>query len=249
MGWFSKSPASKGEKFDYSAIKTDMHSHILPGIDDGSPDMDTSLQLIRGLKALGYSRLIASPHIMWDMYRNTPSIIQRKLDEVRKAVEKEGIDIEIDAAAEYFLDEHVEDLLKKKEPLLAVKENLVLVEFSMAFPAMNIKEILFEMQMQGYQPIIAHPERYAYLESNKEFYQELKEDIGCLFQLNLLSLGNHYGKNVHELATYLIKKGYYDLVGTDLHHARHLEGLKSPALHSQLKKLLDTGKIRNAELL
>jgi protein-tyrosine phosphatase len=159
---FSKS-SSKGAKFDYSLLKTDMHSHILPGIDDGSGSIETSIELIRGLKELGYSRLIATPHIMWDMYRNTPDIIRTKLDEVRAAVQKEGIDIQIDAAAEYFLDEHVEDLLKIKEPLLAVSDNKILVEFSMAFPAMNIKDVLFEMQMQGYQPIIAHPERYTYL--------------------------------------------------------------------------------------
>ncbi|RYG25780.1 MAG: capsular biosynthesis protein, partial [Chitinophagaceae bacterium] len=88
-----------------------MHSHLLPGIDDGAKDLEHSLQLIRGLKALGYQKLVTTPHIMWDMYRNTPSIIAEKLDEVRKAVALEGIDIEIDAAAEYFLDEHMQELL------------------------------------------------------------------------------------------------------------------------------------------
>src|ERR1041384_2892144 len=220
---FSKA-TPKGGRFDYSILKTDMHSHILPGIDDGSDSIETSIELIRGLKDLGYSKLIATPHIMWDMYRNTPDIIKRKLDEVRTAVQKEGIDIKIDAAAEYFLDEHVEDLLKAKEPLLPVNDNKILVEFSMAFPAMNIKDILFEMQMQGYTPIIAHPERYSYLARNKEFYDELR-DIGCLFQLNLLSLGGGYGKTVTELSLYLLKNNFYSLAGTDLHHNGHLNDL------------------------
>jgi protein-tyrosine phosphatase len=233
---------------DFSMLKADMHSHLLPGIDDGAGDINTSLGLIKGMMELGYTKLITTPHIMWDMYKNTPEIINEKLELVRAAVKEQGWNVEINAAAEYFLDEHVERLLKENKPLLTVSDKMVLCEFSLAFPSHMLKDILFEMQMQGYLPIIAHPERYAYLESNKDFYQELK-DIGCLFQLNLLSLGNHYGKNVHELANYLIKKGYYDLVGTDLHHARHLEGLRSPALHSQLKKLLDSGKIRNAEIL
>jgi protein-tyrosine phosphatase len=244
---FSKS-SKDNTPADFSLLKTDMHSHLLPGIDDGAPNLEVSLQLIRGMMNLGYSKLITTPHIMWDMYQNTPEIINEKLEIVRAAVKENGLNVEINAAAEYFLDEHVEGLLKKGQPLLTVSGNMVLTEFSLAFPSHSLKDILFEMQMQGYQPIIAHPERYVYLDHNKDFYEELK-DIGCLFQLNLLSLGNHYGKSVHELANYLIKKGHYDLVGTDLHHGRHLEGLQSPALHSLLKKLLDTGKIRNAEIL
>jgi protein-tyrosine phosphatase len=247
FGLFSKSSKKGGgDKFDFSVINTDMHSHILPGIDDGSDGIETSLQLISGMKALGYKKLVATPHIMWDMYRNTPDTINRQLDLVRKEVLKAGIDIEISAAAEYFLDEHVEDLLRNKEPLLTVSENKVLTEFSMAFPSLNIKEILFEMQMQGYQPIIAHPERYAYLLRNKEFYDELR-DIGCLFQLNILSLGGGYGKSVTELAQYLLKNNFYSLVGTDLHHSGHLEDLGSPRLAAVLAKV-DISKMMNSQL-
>lgn len=243
---FSRSSPKSG-KFDYSVLKTDMHSHILPGIDDGSDSIETSIELIKGLKDLGYSRLIATPHIMWDMYRNTPDIIRRKLDEVRTAVQKEGIDIQIDAAAEYFLDENVEDILKIKQPLLAVSNNKVLVEFSMAFPALNIKDILFEMQMQGYQPVIAHPERYSYLLRNKEFYDELR-DTGCLFQLNLLSLGGGYGKTVLELAQYLLKNNFYSLAGTDLHHDGHLHELGCPRMAAVFARGVEWEKFTNKEL-
>lgn len=225
-------------------LKTDMHSHLLPGIDDGSPDLDTSLQLIRGMMNLGYTKLITTPHIMWDMYRNTNEIIAAKLELLRKGLKEESINIEIQAAAEYFLDDYVHGLIKSNQPLLTIKDKMVLVEFSLAYPSHSIKDILFDMQMQGYQPVIAHPERYIYLERSKDFYEELK-DIGCLFQLNLLSLTGHYGKAVQELSQYLIKKGYYDLAGTDLHHERHLEALGNPVLGNLLLKLLDSGKIRN----
>ena len=224
-----------------------MHSHLLPGIDDGAKDIETSLQLIRGLKELGYQKLITTPHIIWDIYRNTPEIINEKLEGVRNAVKQEGIDVEIHAAAEYFLDEHVEGLLKKKEPLLTVSGNKVLTEFSMAFPSLNIKDILFDMQMQGYQPIIAHPERYIYLQQNKEFYQELK-DIGCMFQLNILALGGHYGRSVKDLAEYLLNNGFYDLVGTDLHNIHHLEDLQHAEMTAPLKKAIESGQISNREL-
>lgn len=224
-----------------------MHSHLLPGIDDGSPDMETSLKLIRGMMELGFTKFITTPHIMWDMYRNDRDIILAKLELVREAVQKEGLAVEINAAAEYFLDDHVAGLVKNNEPLLTVSGNLVLTEFSMAYPSHSLKDVLFDMQMQGYQPIIAHPERYIYLEQNKEFYEELK-DIGCLFQLNILSLAGYYGKTVQELAQYLLKKGQYDLVGTDLHSFRHLDALQNPSLSAPLQKLMDSGKIKNKGL-
>jgi protein-tyrosine phosphatase len=241
---FSK---SKPELPDYSILQADTHSHLLPGIDDGSPDIDTSLELIRGMVKLGYKKLITTPHIMWDMYRNTNSIITQKLKEVKEAVAAEGLEIELHAAAEYFIDDHLEELLKQKEPLLTLSDNLVLVEFSMASPSFELKEVLFEMQLQGYQPVIAHPERYIYLEHNKSFYDELK-DAGYWFQLNLLSLGGYYGRSVAELAQYLIRKGYYDLAGSDLHNFKHLDGLFNPAIISSLKKLVESGTIKNNQL-
>ena len=231
----------------FATLKTDLHSHLLPGIDDGSPTLETSLQLIRGLVSLGYKKLITTPHIMWDMYQNTGEIVQQKLLELRSTVKEAGIDIEIKAAAEYFLDDHFLQLLDKKESLLTIGDKMVLVEFSMAQPAMGLKETLFEMTMQGYQPVIAHPERYIYMERTLDFYDELKT-TNCLFQLNILSLGNYYGRSANDLANYLIKKGYYELVGTDLHHSRHLEALQDPRLITGLKKLLDSGKIINDRL-
>ncbi len=231
----------------YQLLKSDMHSHLIPGIDDGSPDLATSLALIRGMAGLGYTKLITTPHIMWDMYKNNREDILRRLALLQAAVKEEGIPVEIHAAAEYFLDDHVEGLIRNNEPLLTISGNMVLVEFSMAYISHGIRDILFDMQMQGYLPVIAHPERYIYLHRNKEFFDDLKT-IGCLFQLNLLSLGGHYGKSVTELANYLLKKEYYNLVGTDLHHRGHLEALQQPAISALVKKLAESGKFRNAEL-
>jgi tyrosine-protein phosphatase YwqE len=170
-----------------------------------------------------------------------------KQELLRNAIKEEGLEVEINAAAEYFLDDHVEELIKSNTPLLTISGKMVLVEFSMAFPSRSLKDILFEMQMQNYLPVIAHPERYLYLDKNKEFYEELK-DIGCLFQLNILSLGGYYGKSAQELAQFLIKKNYYDLVGTDLHGVRHLDALQNPALMPALQKLMESGRIQNPQL-
>ncbi|HYC41305.1 MAG TPA: CpsB/CapC family capsule biosynthesis tyrosine phosphatase [Chitinophagaceae bacterium] len=235
---FSKAGKSR-PRVDYSFLKTDMHSHLVPGIDDGSPDTETSQLLIRGLADLGFQKLITTPHVMWDMYRNDKPGISEKFS----ALKAEGIQLSV--AAEYFLDDHFTALLREGAGLLTLHENKVLVEFSLASPSLSLKEILFNLQMQGYQPVIAHPERYLYLEQGKEFFDELKR-IGCLFQLNILSLGSYYGRSVHELAQYLIKKDYYELAGTDLHHVRHLEALRDPALIPPLKRLVDSGKVLNA---
>ncbi len=233
---------------DYSIVGTDMHSHLLPGIDDGSPDLQTSLELIRRMMKLGFKKFITTPHIMWAMYKNTPEIINEKLELLRAAVKNEKIDVEINAAAEYFLDEHVEQLLSQKEKLLTVHENMVLVEFSLANPPFDLKDILFELTMQGYQPIIAHPERYIYLEHAKDFYDELK-DAGHYFQLNINSLSGYYGKSANNLAQHLLKKGYYNFVGSDLHHFRHIEALSNPSISPFLHKLFDSGKLINPHLV
>jgi tyrosine-protein phosphatase YwqE len=233
----------KKEAADLSWLQTDMHSHLLPGIDDGSPDIITSLELIKGLQTLGYKKIVTTPHVLWEIYPNTPEIILAKQEEVSKELVNAGIDIEFRAAAEYFIDDHFTDQLKNKIPLLTISDNMVLVEFSMVTAPMDLQEVLFEMQMQNYQPVLAHPERYTFLGRKKEVYDQLK-DAGCFFQLNLLSLSGYYGEGVQELAEYLLKKKYYDLAGTDLHHHRHLSLLqKIPS--SQIQKLRDLGTLKN----
>lgn len=237
----------KSGHFDYSQLHADMHSHLVPGIDDGAADISTSISLLKGLVDLGYKKIITTPHIMWDMYKNTREDILRGYEELQKAIAEEGIDVEVQVGAEYFLDDHLKLLLEKKEPLLTIGENMVLVEFSLASRPLDFKELLFEMQLQEYQPLIAHPERYIYPEKGKRFFDEMRAS-GYLFQLNILSLIGGYGKEVQRQAHYLINQGFYDYVGTDLHHQRHLESLYDHDLNSHLKKLVDSGNIRNKEL-
>jgi tyrosine-protein phosphatase YwqE len=233
--------------FDFGLLKTDMHSHLLPGIDDGAPDLATSVEMINGLIHLGFKKLITTPHIMQDMYPNKRDDILKRYQALKQHLETEGIEVELGVAAEYFIDDNLKKLLADKEPLLTFGNNLVLVEFSMASEPYSFREILFEMQMQNYQPVIAHPERYIYQERNKEFFEELKL-AGYLFQLNILSLAGVYGKTVHELARYFIKHEYYDIAGTDLHNVHHFTHLQSSSIAHGLKELLDAGRLLNPEL-
>jgi protein-tyrosine phosphatase len=244
---FSFFRKARSENTDLSGLVSDMHSHLIPGIDDGAKDMEDSIRLIKGLADLGYRKLITTPHILADYYPNTPGIIEEGLRAVQTELVKQQIDVELHAAAEYLMDDHFIRLLESDRPLLTLKDKMLLVELSFAVPAINLKEILFLAQLKGYQPVLAHPERYLYFGADKSWYEQLK-DAGCFFQLNLLSIRGYYGKGSLELAQYLIKKKYIDLLGTDLHHGRHLANLNSPRIADTVKKLLDTGLIRNASL-
>lgn len=232
---------------DFSGIATDMHSHLLPGIDDGSPDAATSRRLINGLMELGYRQFITTPHILMGMYDNTPETIEGAYTRLEQDAPASRLPLRF--AAEYMMDDHFENVLfSGSERILTIKDNLVLVEFSFVTINVNYKKILFEMQIRGFQPVLAHPERYLYLSRSREVYEDLK-DKGCLFQLNLLSLAGYYGKPTQELAQYLLKKNYVDLLGTDLHHVRHLEALRqSPHMMPAVQALLDSGRLLNPTL-
>ncbi|HTL10074.1 MAG TPA: CpsB/CapC family capsule biosynthesis tyrosine phosphatase [Chitinophagaceae bacterium] len=229
---------------DLSGLVTDMHSHLLPGIDDGSPDTVTSVTLKKGLEELGYSKFIATPHIMWDMYKNTASSIDAALQNLLAADAKNNIR----AAAEYYMDDYFNEQVKNDQPLLTLSGKKVLVEFSFVAPPLDLKDQLFQLQIKGYEPVLAHPERYAYFASNKTIYQDFKS-MGCLLQLNLLSLTGYYGKTPQELANWLISKNFIDLVGTDLHHHRHLDALRQGKhIMPAVQQLLQQGRLLNPML-
>ncbi len=215
----------------------DIHSHLLPGIDDGAKDIDDSINLIQKMSSYGIKNFITTPHILGDVYPNTPEIIKRKLKEVKDELLRRNIlDITIDAAAEYMMDEQFSAILEKNEEILTLKDNLVLVEMSYFSPPINLYDLLFQLQLKGYKPILAHPERYNSYHTNFQNYYTLKR-AGCLFQLNLLSLTEQYGKHVQKTTEKLLKENMYDFVGTDTHHQNHLQLLQKVSTKKNLKKI------------
>jgi tyrosine-protein phosphatase YwqE len=208
-------------------LHQDIHSHLLPGIDDGSPDVSTSIKLVSALSDAGIKKFICTPHIIGDMYRNTPLTINNALNLLQQACIDAKLDVTLSAAAEYMMDDHFLSLLRSKSPMLTIYKNYILTEFSYAAPPSNLEEMAFEIQTSGYIPILAHPERYFYFHRNKDFYFHLKE-LGFLLQLNLLSLTGYYGKNAAKAAMFLLKNKLVDFTGTDLHHENHLQVLTAP---------------------
>lgn len=235
---FFKKKRNTGEgAIRHLPVSVDIHSHILPGIDDGSPDIETSLLLVKGIHELGIKKTVATPHIIADLYRNTPETINEALDKLKAAVKKEAIDIEITAAAEYMLDDYFVKQLRSGEPLLTIHKNIILTEQSYATPTSNLNEISFELVTAGYRPIMAHPERYAFYHGKYGEYTRLK-DMGFLLQVNLLSLTGYYGKPVTKAAKYILENGMADLVGTDMHHERHLAMMQHPQSLALFNKYL-----------
>ncbi|MES2411391.1 MAG: CpsB/CapC family capsule biosynthesis tyrosine phosphatase [Bacteroidota bacterium] len=200
----------------------DIHSHLLPGIDDGATSIEDTAYLIKGLEKIGIKKFITTPHVMGEVWKNTSFEIKEKLLATTQELEFPNIDKRFKAAAEYMIDEEFRGLFKK-ELLLTLKDNYVLVEMSYISPSFQLYEILFELQSAGYQPILAHPERYNFYHHSLDDYKKLK-NAGCLFQLNMLSAIGHYGEHVAKVSNSLLKEGLIDFIGSDLHHSRHLEG-------------------------
>ena len=209
--------------FDFEVIGVDMHSHLIPRVDDGAKSLEDAIILVRGLKKLGFKKIITTPHVYQDYYPNSNEELLLGLKELRLGLKSANINIEVDCAAEYYMDETFELLLEKKE-LLTFGDNYVLVEMSFFQEASKLEEYLFKMQINDYRPILAHPERYSYYAVNFNRLEDLKIR-GCKLQLNLLSMTGYYGKDVKDLAIKILDAGLYDFVGTDTHNINQINAL------------------------
>ncbi len=220
----------------------DIHSHILPGIDDGSKNLEDTLFLTNAMKKLGFEKCITTPHIIQGVWNNTHEIIQTLEQKTIIDFKNNNHHFTVKAAAEYLMDLEFLKLFQK-ERLLTIKDDYVLVEMSYINAPMQLYEILFELQIAGYKPILAHPERYLFYFSNFENYTKLK-NAGCLFQLNLLSSVGYYGEGVLKLAIKLLENGMIDFVGSDIHHERHVNAFNLP-LQLKNSKALEEAFERN----
>ncbi len=223
--------------YHFANLVQDIHSHILPGLDDGSPDITSSLELIKALSDAGINRLICTPHIIADIYRNTPAKINDALDKLKNACLQNGLHTNISAGAEYMLDDHFMELLRTKQPLLTLSKNYILTELSYATQPNNLEQIAFEININDYQPLMAHPERYFYYHNDYNMYFRLKE-LGFSLQVNLLSLTGHYGKNVMKAARFLFKNNLVDFIGSDIHHIGHIRLLTGAHNRDIIEKCL-----------
>ena len=200
----------------------DIHSHLLPGIDDGAKTFEDTLELSTGLLNIGFSQFITTPHIYQNVWDNTKEQIEEVEMTTKLDLKKNGSSIPFQAAAEYLLNDHFIKLCQAGE-ILPLKDKYVLVEISYTNPPIQLYSIIFDLRVAGYTPVLAHPERYVYYHYDFDEYLKLKK-AGCYFQLNLLAVTGYYGEGITKIAEKLLQKGMYDFVGSDVHHANHIAG-------------------------
>lgn len=228
-------------------IQVDIHSHLIPALDDGAQNLEESITLIRGLIQLGYKKIITTPHIQFSQYTNSIETIRPAYEQLINALHIYNINIPIEFAAEYMLDEGFSKHLK--QGLLSFsKHQYVLIETSHYIKPDRFREIIFDIQMKGYKPVFAHPERYSYLWNNKDDYFQLK-DLGLYFQLNLNSLTGYYTEKPLSIGKFLLKNQLIDFVGSDTHHERHIQMLHKSLVNEYIDDYLKTGKLLNASLI
>lgn len=226
-------------------LHTDIHSHLIPGIDDGARDMEESILLLKKMEALGYKKVITTPHVMADGYKNTPRTVLTGLAALRRAAKEENIDINIDAAAEYYLDDGFHTHLNNKD-LLTVGDYL-LIETSYVSKPLQFDAMIFDIQAAGFKPMLAHPERYRYIKALKKEYGAMKEK-GIFFQVNLNSFSGHYGKEAKKKVDFLSDAGMIDFLGSDIHRMKQAEILGDVLKSETLRSVFSNNTILNETL-
>lgn len=244
LKWFSKKKEQELTPLDFSLLKTDMHSHLIPGIDDGAPDLEVSINMLKKLQQLGFQKVVTTPHIMSDFYKNTPENITQGLEVVRAELKNQALDIEIEAAAEYYVDYDFEQKIGK-EQFLTFGDNFILIEFSFMEAPVNLLDIIFKLQLQGYKVVLAHPERYGFLD--KKDYEDFRTR-GVFLQLNLLSLIGHYSGPIQQQAEWLIAQKMVSFVGTDCHNMNHANLYEKCQTKKAWHDLFNSGKLLNNTL-
>lgn len=244
FGFFKKKEVKKVVDFNYSGIITDMHSHVLPGIDDGAQTPEESIVLIRKMMDLGIRKIIATPHIMIDYYRNDHDSIFNALAILKEELKVQNIDIDISAAAEHYFDESFEQRVEDRK-VLTMGDNYVLFEFSFINQPINAVAVIQKMRDMGYKPILAHPERYNYMDIDQ--LRRIRM-MGCNLQLNTISLTGYYGKTTKKLAEELVDNQMVDFISSDMHHPRHAQALEDALQTPYLHKLLFDYPLKNVLL-
>ena len=223
---------------------SDFHNHILPGIDDGSGSVNESINMVEAFREIGVKQVIASPHVIGEYYPNTPETIRAAYEKLTNELDSGFVK---SYSAEYMLDQHFLSILSNKE-VIPIIGNHVLVEMSYFQPPINMNELLFKLQSNSYIPILAHPERYGYLQTKDlEKYKELKTR-GCKFQLNMLSLVGHYGAGIQKIAESLLENKMIDFISSDAHKIEHIEKIKTIKLSTKVAKNLEPVILGNTYL-
>jgi len=241
FSWFKKKKA-----FDIIKLEVDIHSHIIPSIDDGAKDIEESIKLLKELETIGYKKVITTPHIMSDAYKNSASNIYEGLRILQDKMAQEDIGLELDVGAEYYLDDGFYDRLKD-EHVMSINQKYLLFETSYMSKPMLLEDMIYAISTAGYIPLMAHPERYRYIKNPIEEYKRFK-DLGVMFQVNINSFGGYYGQDAKNKALFLSDAGMIDFLGSDVHHIKQLKMLNDVIYTKEYQKIFTNNNILNSTL-
>lgn len=231
----------------FAALGTDMHCHLIPQVDDGSKCIEESIECLNTLKAVGYEKVIITPHFQYPRFNNDEDDIRRRYEDVKKAAKKAGVEIEIAGiGGEYRIDSGFKKRVENPR-FLKLSNKYVLVEFSLHQQMMGCDEMIFDMQMKGYEVILAHPERYPYLNVMGTRMEQLKNQ-GVYFQINALSLGGFYGDEAKKRAYQMLENGWVEFMGTDTHNTMYAQALIDLSNDRKVEKVLEKYEFLNKTL-
>lgn len=211
---------SKPKTKPTSGISVDIHSHFLPGIDDGVKNWDEAVETLTQFSSFGYKKVVTSPHIMSDFYRNEPATIQSLTNELNVILKEKAIPITVECAAEYYLDEGFLEKIKNKVPLLTFGDNYLLFETSYINKPSQLNNTIFDLLSAGYKPVLVHPERYQYFNSFEEILEV--KNRGVFLQVNINSFTGYYSGQSKKWAEMLVDNAMVSFLGSDSHGLRHI---------------------------
>ena len=231
----------------FAALGTDMHCHLVPKVDDGSKCIEESVECLNTLKAVGYNRVIITPHFQYPRFPNDEDDIRSRYEELKSRAIEAGVEIELaGVGGEYRIDSGFAKRLENPR-FLQVGDKYVLVEFSLHQQMMGCDEMIFDMQMKGYEIILAHPERYPYLNVDGSRMEQLKNQ-GVYFQINALSLGGFYGEEAKSRAFEMLDRGWVEFMGTDTHNTMYAQALVELSNNRKVEKVLEKYTFMNSTL-
>jgi tyrosine-protein phosphatase YwqE len=241
LNWFRKS--NDNPAGDIPVV--DMHSHLLPGLDDGVQSFEEAEAIIVRFQKLGYRKLITTPHVMSDFFKNTNEIILAKHQELTKWLSNKGIQIEIQPSGEYYLDEELINKIENSTPLLTFGNKYLLFETNFMNEPLNLKEFIFLATTKGYKLVLAHPERYLFIQNNFSKAEDLL-NRGLLFQLNISSISGYYSRAAQAVAQKLIDKGWIHFLGSDCHNQQHIQLLEEARNTKYFQKAISLPLLNNS---
>ncbi len=256
FGFFKK----KSIQPTFAPLVTDMHSHLLPQVDDGSKSLEESLEVLEAMKKVGFDEVRLTPHYQYPRFPNTEEDILERYKNFCAEVDRYSQDKKLPQlkgiSGEYRIDDGFAERAQEgkmltthfADPKQGSKKGLLLLELSLHQQVMGMDQVIFDRQMEGYDIILAHPERYPYYDGHSQKLEQLKEQ-GVYFQVNILSLDGFYGEAAKKKAFDFLNNGWVEFLGTDMHNVMYAEALLHAAGNKKIIQLLEKETFLNSKLV